>query len=42
LRDDEHFAHVAAWEYTGEGSAPRRHTEPLQFENVHLAQRSYK
>jgi len=42
LRDDERFAHVAAWEYTGEGSPPRRHTEPLEFEYVHLAQRSYK
>jgi succinate dehydrogenase / fumarate reductase flavoprotein subunit len=42
LRDDERFAHVAAWEYTGEGGAPRRNVEPLKFENVHLAQRSYK
>jgi len=41
-RDDEAFCHVAAWEYTGEGSAPRRHMEPLVFENVKLAQRSYK
>ncbi len=42
LRDDEHFAHVAAWEYTGDQSEPQRHIEPLVFENVHLAQRSYK
>ncbi|HEU4641048.1 MAG TPA: fumarate reductase/succinate dehydrogenase flavoprotein subunit [Gemmatimonadaceae bacterium] len=42
LRDDEHFAYVAAWEYTGEGSAPVLNKEPLDFENVHLAQRSYK
>ncbi len=42
LRDDEHFAHVAAWEYTGDESEPQRHIEPLVFENVHLAQRSYK
>ncbi len=41
-RDDEHFAYVAAWEYTGERSAPRLHQEPLTFEYVHLAQRSYK
>jgi len=41
-RDDEHFAHVAAWEYTGDDQPPRRHVEPLHFENVHLAQRSYK
>jgi succinate dehydrogenase / fumarate reductase flavoprotein subunit len=42
LRDDENFAHVAAWEYKGEGNAPTRHVEPLKFENVHLATRSYK
>jgi succinate dehydrogenase / fumarate reductase flavoprotein subunit len=41
-RDDEHFAYVAAWEWTGENSAPRLHKEPLDFEYVHLAQRSYK
>jgi succinate dehydrogenase / fumarate reductase flavoprotein subunit len=41
-RDDEHFAHVAAWEYAGDGQAPRRHQEPLQFEYVHPSQRSYK
>jgi succinate dehydrogenase / fumarate reductase flavoprotein subunit len=41
-RDDEHFAHVAAWEWTGNPSAPVRHTEPLTFDNVHLAVRSYK
>ncbi|MDB6152043.1 MAG: sdhA [Chthoniobacteraceae bacterium] len=42
LRDDEHFAHVAAWEFTGEKKPPIRHTEQLEFENVHLATRSYK
>jgi len=42
LRDDENFAHVAAWEYKGDGNAPARHVEPLAFENVHLATRSYK
>jgi succinate dehydrogenase / fumarate reductase flavoprotein subunit len=42
LRDDEHFSHVAAWEYAGEGSPPRRHQEPLAFEYVHPSQRSYK
>jgi succinate dehydrogenase / fumarate reductase flavoprotein subunit len=41
-RDDEHFAHVAVWEHKGEGQEPIRHKEPLSFENVHLAQRSYK
>ncbi len=42
LRDDENFAYVAAWEYAGEGAAPRLNKEPLDFEYVHLAQRSYK
>jgi len=42
LRDDEHFAYVAAWEYAGEGRPPILNTEPLDFEYVHLAQRSYK
>jgi succinate dehydrogenase flavoprotein subunit len=42
LRDDEHFCHVAAWEYTGEGNSPIRHVEPLVFENVPLQTRSYK
>ncbi len=41
-RDDEHFAHVAAWEYSGADSSPIRHIEPLAFENVDLAVRSYK
>ena len=36
------FAHAAVWEYRGAGQAPLRHQEPLTFENVHLAQRSYK
>jgi len=42
LRDDENFCHVAGWEYTGDGNTPKRHVEELQFENVHLATRSYK
>jgi succinate dehydrogenase / fumarate reductase, flavoprotein subunit len=41
-RDDEHFAYVAAWEYTGDLERPRLNKEPLDFEYVHLAQRSYK
>lgn len=40
-RDDENFCHVAAWEYQGD-SKPIRHIEPLVFENVKLAVRSYK
>ncbi|MGZ3708845.1 MAG: fumarate reductase/succinate dehydrogenase flavoprotein subunit, partial [Bdellovibrionota bacterium] len=41
-RKDDQFCHVAAWEYTGEGKEPVLHKEKLEFENVHLAQRSYK
>jgi succinate dehydrogenase / fumarate reductase flavoprotein subunit len=41
-RDDDRFCHVAAWEYQGEGKTPVRHVEPLTFENVKLATRSYK
>jgi succinate dehydrogenase / fumarate reductase flavoprotein subunit len=42
LRDDEHFSYVAAWEFAGDGKAPVLNKEPLNFEYVHLAQRSYK
>lgn len=41
-RDDENFAYVACWEYTGTGNLPILHKEPLTFDNVHLAIRSYK
>ncbi len=41
-RDDERFCHVAVWEWKGQGQAPARHEEPLVFEAVHLATRSYK
>ncbi len=41
-RDDANFAHVAAWEWTGDPAHPTRHVEDLEFENVHLAVRSYK
>jgi len=41
-RDDERFGYVAAWEFTGVGKAPVLYKEPLVFEAVHLAQRSYK
>lgn len=42
VRNDEKFAHVAAWEYQGVGTKPIRHIEPLNFENVQLSVRSYK
>ncbi len=41
-RNDQDFAHVAAWEYQGVDKKPVRHVEPLEFENVHLTVRSYK
>jgi succinate dehydrogenase / fumarate reductase flavoprotein subunit len=41
-RNDEKFAHASVWEWTGADSAPRKHREELTFENVQLAQRSYK
>jgi succinate dehydrogenase / fumarate reductase flavoprotein subunit len=42
LRDDDHFAYAAAWEYAGPGAEPVLNKEPLTFDHVHLAQRSYK
>ncbi|HKD05245.1 MAG TPA: fumarate reductase/succinate dehydrogenase flavoprotein subunit [Bryobacteraceae bacterium] len=42
LRDDEHYQYVAAWEYGGPGGQPALYKEPLDFEYVHPAQRSYK
>jgi succinate dehydrogenase / fumarate reductase flavoprotein subunit len=42
LRDDEHFAYVAAWEFTGVGKEPVLHKETLDFEFVHPSTRSYK
>ena len=41
-RDDESFSYVAAWEYQGLDNRPILHKEPLVYEEVHLAQRSYK
>ena len=51
-RDDAHFAYAAGWQWGGEAAAgnvtsgplppPVLHKEPLEFENVHLSQRSYK
>jgi succinate dehydrogenase / fumarate reductase flavoprotein subunit len=42
VRDDEHFAYVSAWEFKGVGEKPALHKEPLQYEAIHLATRSYK
>ncbi|HEY0671862.1 MAG TPA: fumarate reductase/succinate dehydrogenase flavoprotein subunit [Longimicrobiales bacterium] len=41
-RDDDRFAYSAVWEFKGVGQRPMLHKEPLSFEAVHLAQRSYK
>jgi succinate dehydrogenase / fumarate reductase flavoprotein subunit len=41
-RNDADFAYVAAWQFTGSGSPPKQHKEPLAFEYVHPTQRSYK
>lgn len=42
LRDDDNFAFVAAWEYTGENQPEALNKEALVYENVKLTQRSYK
>jgi succinate dehydrogenase / fumarate reductase flavoprotein subunit len=42
LRNDDKFAYVAAWEYTGDNKQENLHKEDLVFENVKLTQRSYK
>ncbi|MDO5104387.1 fumarate reductase/succinate dehydrogenase flavoprotein subunit [Capnocytophaga sp.] len=51
LRDDENYAYVAAWEYTGNPNEVKctynpseeiMHKEELEFKDIKLAQRSYK
>ncbi len=42
LRNDDRFSYAAAWEWKGRGLPPVLHKDPLIFEHVHLAQRSYK
>jgi succinate dehydrogenase / fumarate reductase flavoprotein subunit len=41
-RDDENFAHVAAWEFQGPGNVPLRNIEPLVYESAKMSVRSYK
>lgn len=41
-RNDEDFCYVAAWEWNGDAAKPKLNKENLTFENVKLAQRSYK
>ena len=42
LRNDDEYAHVAAWKYEGDGKAPTLLKEPLVYEQVKLSTRSYK
>ena len=41
-RDDQNYCYVSAWQYGGTGKKPVMTKEPLDFEYVHLSQRSYK
>ncbi|HNW44037.1 MAG TPA: fumarate reductase/succinate dehydrogenase flavoprotein subunit [Elusimicrobiales bacterium] len=41
-RDDENFSHASVWEYQGEDKAAVLHKEPLTFEHIKMAERSYK
>lgn len=41
-RDDQNYAYVAAWEFAGEGAAPKLNKEQLRFEYAKPTQRSYK
>jgi succinate dehydrogenase / fumarate reductase flavoprotein subunit len=42
LRDDDNFAYVAAWQFSGQDNEAILNKEPLTFEYVPLSQRSYK
>jgi len=41
-RNDSEYAYVAAWGYKGDEQAPELNKEPLVYENIQLATRSYK
>jgi succinate dehydrogenase / fumarate reductase, flavoprotein subunit len=41
-RDDTNCVYASAWEFKGDNQEPVMHKEELKFENIHLAQRSYK
>jgi len=41
-RDDNAFAYVAAWEWTGDPGKSTLHKEELTFNDIELKQRSYK
>ncbi len=42
LRNDDDYAYVAAWKYEGDENTPTLVKEPLHYEQVKLATRSYK
>jgi succinate dehydrogenase / fumarate reductase flavoprotein subunit len=42
VRDDRRYAHVAVWEWAGEGAEPIRHKEELDFEYITPKARSYQ
>jgi succinate dehydrogenase / fumarate reductase, flavoprotein subunit len=41
-RNDKDYCYVAAWEFRGTDKEPELHKEPLTFETLQLAERSYK
>src|SRR5512143_1859011 len=41
-RDDANFSYVAAWGFKGDGAEPELHKEPLEFNLIKPAVRSYK
>jgi succinate dehydrogenase / fumarate reductase flavoprotein subunit len=42
LRHDDKYAYVSCWEYQGEGKAPAKNVETLNYEAIELVQRNYK
>jgi succinate dehydrogenase / fumarate reductase flavoprotein subunit len=42
LRNDDDFAYVSAWEWSGDMANPIEHKEQLEYEVVHFQTRSYK
>jgi succinate dehydrogenase / fumarate reductase flavoprotein subunit len=42
LRNDDEYAYVAGWLYRGGDKTPALAKEPLVYDNIKLAQRSYK
>jgi len=41
-RDDQNYAYVAAWEFSGNLGEWKLHKEQLQYENIQVKQRGYK